>query len=568
MKAELSLLKQQSSKINAQYVAQLLKQHNCTTIVVSPGSRNAPLLIAFAADDAYTCISVPDERVAAFTAMGMTLEKREPVAVICSSGSAAVNYYPAVVEAFYQHLPLIVITADRPKELIDQGIGQTIRQENIFAQHIEYNANLLRQPEDDMGKAYNQRLLNEAMFSSSRGPVHINIPFDEPLYETTDEVFPARIIRELKGERVLRTPPLQDLAKVWNQSPKIWVLAGQLLPNHELEDALNHLNLKSPFLIFSESLSNLHCGCNIHCIDRLINTLSESEKEALRPDLLISIGGEVVSKMVKKYLRTFTPKAHWYVEESPAFQDTFGALTQHVQVHPALFFKELAHLVSSENTAWRDVFLSKDLDRQTKQETYLKAAPFSDFTAFRTILEALPKDSILHCANSTSVRYAQLFDHPKELLHFSNRGTSGIDGCTSTALGHAMATEKMVTLITGDVAFLYDSNAFWNNHLPANFRVVVLNNGGGNIFRIIQGPEDTEVFNTLQETVHQHKLEGIATTFGVDFKSVDDEAKLTSALSEFYQASDAPKILEIKTPRVESPKVLKEYFNFLKETNL
>lgn len=549
-------------------MAQLLKQHGCTTIVVSPGSRNAPLLIAFSADKNYTCISVPDERVAAFTAMGMTLEKREPVAVICSSGSAAVNFYPAVVEAFYQHLPLIVLTADRPKELIDQGIGQTIRQENVFENHIEFGANLLREPSDEMGKAYNQRLVNEAMFASSRGPVHINVPFDEPLYETTETVFPARFINELKGERVLRTPPLENLAKVWNNSPKIWVLAGQLLPDDELEETLNQLNLKSPFLIFSESLSNLHCGCNIHCIDRLINTISESENEALQPDLLISIGGEVVSKMVKKYLRTFTPKAHWYVEGSRAFQDTFGALTQHVQVHPALFFKELAHQVSAKSTVWRDAFLNKDLDRQEKQEKYLDAAPFSDFTAFRMILSQLPENSILHCANSTSVRYAQLFDHPKELLHFSNRGTSGIDGCTSTALGHAMATKKMVTLITGDVAFLYDSNAFWNNHLPTNFRVVVLNNGGGNIFRIIQGPDDTEVFNTLQETVHQHKLEGIATAFGVDFESVSNELELSSALSEFYKPSSAPKILEIKTPRVESPEVLKGYFNYLKEHNI
>jgi 2-succinyl-5-enolpyruvyl-6-hydroxy-3-cyclohexene-1-carboxylate synthase len=553
-----------SNKINAQYLAQLLRQHHCKTIVVAPGSRNAPLIIAFSADPEYHCISVPDERVAAFTAMGMTLEKREPVAVICSSGSAAVNFYPAVAEAFYQKLPLIVITADRPKEWIDQGIGQTMRQENIFEKHINCSANLLRQPEDDTAKAYNQRLINEAMFASSAGPVHINVPFEEPLYETTEEQFPTRFIGELKGERVLRTPKLESLADVWNKSKRIWVLAGQFLPDDELEDVLNQLNQKSPFLIFSESLSNLHCGCNIHCIDRLINTMNEAEKEDLRPDLLISIGGEVVSKMVKKYLRVFKPKAHWYAEESNAFQDTFGVLSQHVQVQPALFFKELAKHVEAKPSNWRDRFLAMDANRNQRQRQYLEQAPFSDFTAFQTVLKHLPSNSILHCANSTAVRYAQLFDHPKELLHFANRGTSGIDGCTSTAVGHAMATDKMVTLITGDVAFLYDSNAFWNNALPSNLRVIVLNNGGGNIFRIIPGPSDTDTFNELQETVHQHKLKGVAETYGISFDSAGDQDELNQVLNDFFAEHNGPRILEVNTPRVESPKVLKDYFTFLR----
>jgi 2-succinyl-5-enolpyruvyl-6-hydroxy-3-cyclohexene-1-carboxylate synthase len=553
-----------SAKYNAQYLAQLLKQHQCKTIVIAPGSRNAPLLIAFSQDEDYRCVSVPDERVAAFTAMGMTLEKREPVAVICSSGSAAVNFYPAVAEAYYQELPLVVITADRPKELIDQGIGQTMRQENIFEQHIQYSANLLRDPADGMAHAYNQRLINEALLATKKGPVHINVPFDEPLYETTDTLAEARFIDELKGERVLRTSKLNQLAEVWNSSPKIWVLAGQLLPDDELEETLNQLNVQSPFLIFSESLSNLHCGCNIHCIDRLINTLSEKEKQALQPDLLISIGGEVVSKMVKKYLRTFTPKQHWYVNERTEFQDTYGALTQHVQVHPALFFQALHSKVHTKPIAWRDAFLALDEQRMHALPGYLEKAHFSDFTAFKQVLSHLPENSILHCANSTSVRYAQLFDHPKDILHFANRGTSGIDGCTSTAVGHAMASDKPITLITGDVAFLYDSNAFWNNQLPNNLRVVVLNNSGGNIFRIIEGPDDSPHFEAFQETVHQHKLEGVAHTYGLDFTSVSTAAELDTALAGFYTPAKRIKILEIHTPRLESPRVLKSFFEYLR----
>ncbi len=553
-----------STKLNAQYVAQLLKKHGCKTVVIAPGSRNAPLLISFVEDGSYRCISVPDERAAAFTAMGMSLAEREPVAVLCSSGSAVVNFYPAVVEAFYQKLPLVVITADRPKELIDQGVGQTMRQENIFTQHIQYSANLLRDPADDMAKAYNQRIVNEALLATAKGPVHMNVPFDEPLYETTTEINEARYIGELKGERVLRTPKLQQLAEVWKESAKVWVLAGQLLPNSELEDTLNRLNQKSPFLIFSETLSNLHCGCNIHSIDRLINTIGQEEKAHLQPDLLISIGGEVVSKMVKKYLRTFSPRQHWYLDERTEFRDTYGVLTQHIQVHPALFFKKLAEKVEEKPAAWRDHFLALDQSRMRAHREYLEKAVFSDFVAFKHILAQLPEDSILHCANSTAVRYAQLFDHPKEILHFANRGTSGIDGCTSTAVGHAMATDKMLTLITGDVAFLYDSNAFWNDQLPTNLRVVVLNNQGGNIFRIIEGPDDSAHFEAYQETVHQHHLEGVARTFALPFVSVGNERALQDALKTFYMPGDTPKILEVCTSRKKSPQVLKEYFTFLR----
>ncbi|WP_041627330.1 2-succinyl-5-enolpyruvyl-6-hydroxy-3-cyclohexene-1-carboxylic-acid synthase [Owenweeksia hongkongensis] len=553
-----------SDKLNAQYLGQLLKQHNCKTVVIAPGSRNAPLIITFTNDSDYRCISVPDERVAAFTAMGLTLEKREPVAVICSSGSAAVNFYPAVVEAFYQKLPLVVITADRPIELIDQGIGQAIRQPNVFTTHIVKDFDLIREPADELAKNFNQRSINEALLATKHGPVHINVPFDEPLYGTTEEQVEAQYIDETLGNRTLSNTKVEQLSSIWNEAPKIWVLAGQMLPDSELEEILTSLNQKSPFLIFSESLSNLHCACNIHSIDRLINTISEEEKEALCPDLLISIGGEVVSKMVKKFLRTFKPKHHWYVNEATEFQDTYGALTDHVQVHPALFFKDLMGFTKPKSSDYRDDFLAKDQKRMAKHAEFVNKAQFSDMAAFREILKHLPKDSILHCANSTSIRYSQLFDHEESILHYANRGTSGIDGCTSTAIGHAITTDKMVTLITGDVAFLYDSNAFWNDELPDNLRVIVLNNNGGNIFRIIEGPDKNEDFERFQETIHNVKLQGVATTFGLSFTSVSDEGKLQQVLSSFFAPEGGIKVLEIQTPRIESPEVLKNYWAFLR----
>lgn len=553
-----------SDKLNAQYLAQLLKKHGCRTVVIAPGSRNAPMIISFSHDEDYRCLSVPDERVAAFTAMGLTLEKREPVAVICSSGSATVNFYPAVVEAYYQNLPLVVITADRPLELIDQGFGQTMRQPDIFEKHIACSVNLIREPSDNMARNYNQRCINEAMLATQKGPVHINVPFSEPLYGRSDTLSDVQFIDEVKGEKTLRTPKLQGLADVWNDSPRIWVLAGQLLPDSRLEKELTKLNELSPFLIFSESLSNLHCSCNIHSIDRLINTIDEKEKAALQPDLLISIGGEVVSKMVKQYLREYQPKAHWYINETLHFKDTYGSLSEHIQANPALFFAHLAEYAQPADSDYRDHFLALDQKRMHLHSQYLETAPWSDFSAFKILREQLPQQSILHCANSTAIRYSQLFDHDNELLHFANRGTSGIDGCTSTAVGHALNTDKIVTLVTGDVAFLYDSNAFWNAELPSNLRVVVLNNNGGNIFRIIAGPGDDPAAQLFQETPHHARLKGVAETWGVHYQCASNESELRKELDDFFRGEEL-KILEVQTPRQESPNVLKAYFRTLKE---
>ncbi len=510
-----------------------------------------------------------DERSAAFTALGMSLENKEPVAVICSSGSAAVNFYPAIVEAFYQKLPLVVITADRPRELIDQALGQTIRQEGVFRNHILFEANLLRGNEDQLAKTYNQRLINEAMHHAYMGPVHINVPFDEPLYDTMDvDEGLVKFIQKPKMYKSIPEKELKAMAELWDESPKVLVLIGQHAPSEGLNEAMNELNHYSPFLVMSETLSNIDTACNICAIDRFINTLTEGQRELLAPDLLITIGEEVVSKMIKKYFSNHTPGMHWHLGEDHLLKDTFGRLTHHLEADPEKFFSDLKDLVEPKEAHYRDYMIELDSNKSIAHNEYLESCGFSDFQAFGHILDKLPGGSILHTANSTSIRYSQLFDHQhNEVLHYANRGTSGIDGCTSTAVGHAMQTDRMVTLISGDIAFLYDSNGFWNSKLPANLRVIILNNGGGNIFRIIQGPEHNESFETFQETVHDLNLKGVADIYGLQFAAVDNEKDLKSALSEFFGVSEKARILEVKTPRLKNPKVLKEYFEFIRSKN-
>lgn len=554
-----------SAKLNAQYLAQILKAHNCRQVVVSPGSRNAPLIIALNEEAGYHAVSVPDERAAAFTALGMCLEKREPAAVICSSGSAIANMYPAVVEAYYQHLPLVLISADRPLELIDQGVGQTIQQEGIFGKHINYEANLLRDPADKLAKQYNQRLINEALIASRQGPVHINVPFDEPLYDRLSGYSEkARVIEAPEPKKT--TSYLEDFASRWNASKKVMLLVGQMPADDSLTEAIDELNNRSPFLVLSETVSNLNVNCNIRSIDRLINTLSVDEKQDLSPDLLITMGGEVVSKMVKQFVKDYPPGAHWHLSPRSEVKDTFQLLDGVLSMDELLLFQRMKELAEPKDSRYRDFWIGLDIEKRRKHEEFLQSVEYSDFWVYHKLFELLPADSILHMANSASIRYSQLFDHKTSISHHSNRGTSGIDGCTSTAIGHAMTTGRPVTLITGDVAFLYDSNAFWNDELPAKLRVVVINNSGGNIFRIIKGPAGTQDFERFQETVHTARLQGVAHTFGVDYECASNAEELESLLPGFFEleGSSGPRILEVQTPRLRSPQVLKEYFEFVK----
>lgn len=556
-----------STKANARYLAALLKKHDCTEIVISPGSRNAPLITAFSNDEDYHCISVPDERSAAFTALGKCMASHKPVAVVCSSGSALANYYPAVTEAFYQKLPLIILSADRPHEWIDQGIGQTIRQDGIFEKHICFSANLLGEPSSDLNKNFNQRQINEAMMNSKSGPVHINIPFAEPLYNSLPlQKEEIHFIEKIEAKPGLDSNQWMQLVELWNRADKVLVLAGQIEPDEELKSCMEALHTKSPYLVFSETLSNLHTSNSISSIDRLINTITEEEKASLKPDLLITIGGEIVSKMVKRLLRNSSIE-HWHISENGEVKDLFLNLRKVIPISTKCFFKGLENKALPKSNSYSKRWLDLNIEKSKRHNEFVKESPFSDFQVVGEVLKNLPKASVLHTANSASIRYTQLFDQDPSIEHFSNRGTSGIDGCTSTTVGFASMTSKMVTLISGDVAFMYDSNAFWNDELSSNLRIVVVNNSGGNIFRIIKGPLKDSNFEKYQETVHDQNAESVANRFSLNYQRVSNLEELKEALKTLYEASDRPKILEVFTPRIESPEILQDYFRFLSLNN-
>ena len=498
----------------SQTVVTLCKTHNIKHIVISPGSRNAPLTIGFTHDDFFNCYSIVDERCAAFFALGIAQQIQEPVAVVCTSGSALLNYYPAIAEAYYSHIPLVVLSADRPKHLIDVGDGQTIKQKNIYGEHVLYNANLkLDLKEEDktvkenelpiiksienklerfLGfqkdiQSYNESEIHDSLSLAAikSGPVHINIPFDEPLYETVEElsINPKQFKLQNRIDNI-DDFEIKSLLNVWHSTKRKMILVGVLQPNSIEEKWLQKLVDDDSVLVFTETTSNLHHPDFFSGIDKIIAPLDKEGFKALQPEILLTFGGLVVSKKIKAFLRTYKPTHHWHVDSFRA-NDTFFCLDKHIKLTPntflSVFLQQVTHHTKSTYKANWLVVRQK---RRKLHDAYLKTIAFSDFSVFNTILKNIPELSQLQVGNSSAIRYTQLFQLPKRIEVFCNRGTSGIDGSTSTAIGAAVAIKKQVTFVTGDLSFFYDSNALWNNYIPKNFRIIVINNEGGGIFRI------------------------------------------------------------------------------------
>ena len=542
----------------AQSIIEICQQKGVQHIVISPGSRNAPLTIGFTNNPFFKCYSIADERCAAFFALGIAQQLQEPVIVVCTSGSALLNYYPAIAEAFYSQIPLVVISADRPQSKIDIGDGQTIRQENVFANHSLYNANL---QEDVSTENDNHIQMALHVAVTQKGPVHINAPFEEPLYETVSELQVQPYIVDFNTKS--KTFSLgNSTIETWNKAAKKLVLVGELFPNSVEQKYLDILANDPSVVVLTEKTSNLHHPTFIDQIDTLITPFTDEDFKTFQPEILLTFGGMVVSKRIKAFLRKYKPTHHWHVDDLRAY-DTFGALTNHFETKINTFLSQLLTEKTIESS-YKSSISNIWNDRVAKHQEYTAKIPFSDFKVFDFICQNVPKNSQLQVSNSSAIRYLQLFDLDKSIQVFCNRGTSGIDGSTSTAIGAALATNLPTILITGDISFLYDSNALWNNYIPKNFKIILLNNSGGGIFRILPGHQETETFNTYFETSHQLNASHLAKMYGFDYFDANDEATLDQQYKVFLNQNEKPSILEIFTPEKENNGILLEFFRRLK----
>ncbi len=552
-----------------QHVANLVelsKSKGLRQVIVSPGSRNAPLIRAFAGDDFFLLHSIVDERSAGFFALGLSLATREPVILLCTSGTAVLNYAPALAEAFYRHIPLVAITADRPEELIDQQDNQTIHQQGVFNNYIKASLHLSYPGALNYdGIAQNAaiaKLFIQAVTDLS-GPVHLNVPISEPLYEP----LPLPEVSEVS----ISADPLPNIVKTnhdlrlaWTKARKRMVLCGQNALDSDLILLLEKQSLSKNAVILAEPIANVKGENIIRPVEKIMMMMEECQDEIPEPDLLISFGGQVVSKKLKKWLKQKPDLVHYRLSPVDEKIDTYGNLSAAVVGNPSDFFSDLAAIEVETDldfySAWQTLALrSKELFDQI-----VARQRFSDLWVFSQLVHYLPENCILHLGNSSIVRYAQHHGLMRCSEVHANRGVSGIDGCLSAAVGYARASSQLNLVILGDLSFVYDSNGLWNKNFPNNLKIVVINNQGGGIFRLLPGASNHVGFGEFVEAHHPVSIEKLSEAFYIHYTCVEDSDNFKVVLNEFFYNNRGPALLEIKTPGPENATVYNEMLNEMK----
>ena len=557
-----------SKNILAQSITDLCFKKNIKNIVISPGSRNAPLTLGFNLNPYFKTYSIVDERAAAFFALGIAQQIKFPVILVCTSGSALLNYYPAISEAYYSNIPLVILSADRPEKLLNIGDGQTINQKNVFNKNIGYSENLNQNDNYFLNlfglRDNNQEKINKALNFSieKQSPVHINIPFSEPLYEITNSLSVDSInkIPRLNNQNVKKVSSFRNK---WQNSIKKIILIGLSSPDLLSEKSIDLLAGDSSLLVLTENTSNVYHPSFCNKIDQLIAPLTNNQLKEFRPEILITIGGMIISKKIKAILRDNKPNEHWHIGTHDA-NDTFFCLTKHFKTSPNNIISKLYENFNDNGSdfynKW-DLVISK---RKEKHKEYLSNLIYCDFKVFDYVLNSIPSKSMLQVSNSSAIRYTQLFDLDSSINVFCNRGTSGIDGSTSTAVGAASVFKGNTVFITGDLSFFYDSNALWNNFIPSNFRVILINNKGGGIFKILTKDNNTELFKKFFETKHDLYAKDLCNMYGFEYFISNDEDTLKNVLNDFYNESEKPRLLEVITDNDYNQDYLLNYFDYIK----
>tara|TARA_B100001063_G_scaffold45048_1_gene38781 strand:+ start:19138 stop:20736 length:1599 start_codon:yes stop_codon:yes gene_type:complete len=517
----------------------LLQEISFSAWISSPGSRNAPLLHAFSSLKCPNAV-ILDERSAGYFALGTSIRSGKPVILVCTSGTAALNYAPSVAEAFYQRVPLLVITADRPKNLIDNGHGQSIRQENIYEGHLR--ASSILNPEKPI--QYNVDKIRDSLSLLKDGPVHINVPIKEPLYEASISLNISSFERISKVKVVNK-----EFLKIpdWILKARYPVLiVGQWNPEWgKIDDIVANFRFKG-WLVLAEHLSQLSALKAINLDDVLIDNTQ------IPFDAVVTVGGAWISKKSKNRLNGIQ---HMHIGPSSPHPDMFGNLKFTLETAHKKGLKYLFDSIPDLDAAWL---------KNWSPRFYKKTAQWSDLWVNEKISKYGLKNWDIHWANSSSVRYgihswSSGGWNQKGQTHYSNRGTSGIDGCTSTAVGSAWISGKRTLLITGDLAFFYDSNAFLNNHVSLGFKVVVLNNHGGDIFRRLPKAIDSDIFETHLSYKHNRSIKNLVSYTGLEYFYVSKIDHWEIVWKKFIESPNSS-VLEVITDSSTNDKMWNNRF--------
>lgn len=555
--------------------------HGLDTIVLSPGSRNTPLLIAAEARTSLSKIVIPDERTAAFFAMGIARVTGRPVALACTSGTALYNYAPAVAEAYYQKIPLIVITADRPACWIDQDDSQTLRQSGALDHIVKRSFDI---PVDSVGvrKAANPEMRSERHWFVNRtaneaynctvtgqpGPVHINIQLDSPLGEIID-IRPQdeRIITQVPPSTAMTGDQALEIAREL-EGKRVLVAAGFMGYDERLDNALRKFMSFPEAGIMAEVVSNLHLQADAYEIDSMLSCLTETERDEIRPDIVISIGGALVSRKLKEFIRRSEGTEHWKLGDSGDSSDCFQRCTRYFDSAPSEFFERIGDaLVSLHGQkkddagegGYREILhgLRERTDRINAD--FCRELPWSEFSALRTVFENLPEQSTVFLSNGTPIRYAQLFIKSLPERCIGNRGVSGIEGTNATAAGVAFATDSDTILVTGDLSFSYCPQILALKQLCERLKIIVVNNGGGGIFRFIPQTRDLRIREEYLCAAPLLPLEKLADAYGWKYLRAESGSELETALKEFLAMRHS--LLEIRADGQLSAEILRRYLD-------
>ena len=525
-----------SSKENINILTSLLIDYGVEHIVVCPGSRNAPIVHNFNESPNFICHPVTDERSAAFVALGIANQTGEMVAVCVTSGSALLNTLPGAAEASYQNRGIIVISADRPQAWIGQLDGQTMPQPNALGSFVEKSVNL---PEckDNIEKWHCQRLVCEAILTlmTTKRSVHINVPITEPLFDFTTKELP-----ELQGIFPLRWSDETErnyFLDMLSRSQRPMIVIGQSqrfeIPNNAIS------KLRQGITILAEPLSSDDPSPSLD--DTFVKIGSNTEE--YKPDFLLYIGSTTISKRLRQFMRTLDNCTIVMLNEQMQIED----ITQHasyiLQGSVTTVLEDLSSILQLEKNAFGmnwDSLLSSVREDAKKQPVKITEQ------AVQELEKHMTKESDVYYANSTAIRLAAR--HANHFV-FCNRGLNGIEGSLSTAVGASLVSEGNVYCVIGDLSFFYDQNALWNMHLKPNLRILLLNNGGGQIFKQLPGLEKSPARDEYVMASHHTTAVGACHQYGISRKAVSKAEDISKAIDWLTEeGGNAPRLVEVASP--------------------
>ena len=517
--------------------------------IVCGGSRSAPLTLSLSGYDQIKCIAASDERSAGFIALGIAKATQKPVIIVTTSGSAVANLYPAVVEAFYQNIPLFIFTADREPNAAKYFDGQAIEQQEIFGKHVQGFFQMPLNISDPVIFQYNIHEAFKILETGKPGPMHINFPFKEPFYPA-NYPFVYDSLLQIQNKRMLKPLPsgeagrghhtqLSDKLKtIWNNASKKLIICGFDSNKYYNSEQVNNFAEYHQIPIIADITSNIKTDL-VHS-DLLIRNIYDTNLFA--PDLIITIGGNHTSKVLKNHIQALNLSHHWHISPFAVGRDFFGVPTENRITNE--FLDKDSFDLNTEQHNYYNTWQNHNKKGIEPFENFIENISFHELGAVKTIIDNIPFGSVLHLANSMAVRWANIIGNKNNLDIYCNRGTSGIDGCTSTALGMAIAQPtKQHFLITGDMAFQYDNNAFFNNDIPDNLTILILNNHGGNIFKLIDGPTDNMPIEKYFTNKHGLTFEYLAKHFGVDYVQLINNSEIETFLHRKLKKANIAEVL-------------------------